>query len=74
MEIKTKYNIGDKVWTMEKNKAEFVTIKEITIRVCRSNEILEKYTLNCMLLTQIYEITRFDDELFPTKEALLASL
>lgn len=74
MEIKTKYNIGDEVWTMENNRAELVTIKEITIKVCRSNEILEKYTLICRLLTQIYEITRCDDDLFPTKEELLASL
>ncbi|MEE1303843.1 MAG: hypothetical protein U0K68_01630 [Agathobacter sp.] len=76
MTIKTKYNIGDKVWLMWYNKpiqARIMKIKTNTIEV-------SKFCIRTFKETTIEYIIEMDsavmseDRLFPTKEELLKSL
>lgn len=78
MTIETKYNIGDEVWFMFRNKAIHTNIVSIKIKV-------KNYTQCGMIRMEIgtaYEaFTPYDDILeiaesllFPTKEELLKSL
>lgn len=74
MEVKTKFNLGDEVWTMENNKAVSGSIKELTINICINGKITIKYTIKVLWKSQIWDTTRYEEELFPTKEELLKSL
>jgi len=70
MTITTKYDIGETVWFMEDNKACSATIKSCELDV-GSNNIHTVYTVThpshkCVKYAEVH--------LFPTKEALLASL
>lgn len=65
MEIKTKYNIGDKVWLMHNNKCVLKRIENISIDV--SNMYIQYlFDGNDIWLSEKY--------LFPNKEELLKSL
>ena len=76
MEIKTKYNLGDKVWLMWANRA---IQREISrIYVCINYK--EKYETYGLMLeddeddVDISEIEHEPEDLFPTKQELLDSL
>ena len=72
MEIKTKYNIGDRVYTLFDNKVENFIIEGINIVADKEYPILIQY-LSYNIIPG--ENTRFDEErVFPTKEELLKSL
>lgn len=67
MEIKTKFNIGDKVWTIYNDKVQTITINKIKIE-CSSSQPIITYM-------QDYVSDYFDEKkLFKTKEELLKSL
>ena len=70
MNIKTKYNPGDKVWTMIKNKPEFLIVNTISIvaSLDYDKNIIYGTTYNCSLgcLGGDYA----EKELFGTKEDL----
>lgn len=72
--MKTKFNIGDEVWTMENNKAVSGSIKELIINICINGKITIKYIIKVLWKSQIWDTTRCEEELFPTKEELLKSL
>lgn len=81
MEIKTKYNIGDEVCTMFRNKVTYFIIGRIDIRV-KENDISIVYTSKDTYeeyshITGENETRNWiknEDQLFPTKEELLKSL
>lgn len=65
MEIKTKYNIGDKVWFMHDNKCVLKKVENIRIDV---DDMYIQYIFNGN------EIWLSEKHLFSTKEELLKSL
>lgn len=65
MEIKTKYNIGDTVWFMHKNRCVSMKIENINI------EVKIKYIQYIFNESEIWISEKY---LFPTKEELLKSL
>jgi hypothetical protein len=68
MDVKTKFNIGDYVFTVMDNKVWNFTINSIFIRVSNEKIIVEyKFVSN-------ERLTRKEHELFTTKEELLKSL
>ena len=70
MTIKTKYNIGDKVWFMNEGEPTSERIVRIDVEQYERKQFVE-YTvvLSDVILTSFYE-----QEVFPTKEELLKSL
>lgn len=70
MNIKTKYNPGDKVWVMIQNKPEYLIVNAISIvaNLTFDNEIKYNIKYNCFLgrFGGNYE----EKELFATKEDL----
>ena len=81
MEIKTKFNIGDKVWTLHENKIVKFTINQIEANVY-DDEILIKYgskerikqTVSWSIFQQELSISKKESELFSAKEELINSL
>ena len=81
MEIKTKYNIGDVVFTMFQNKVTYFTIRRIDIRTDRketsivytSEETYEEYS-HITGENGTRNWIRCEDKIFPSKEELLKSL
>lgn len=81
MEIKTKYNIGDKVWTMFRNKVIYFIISRIEVRVDEketsivytSKDIYDEYSYLAGRDVK-RNFVRSEDKLFPTKDELLKSL
>ena len=71
MEIKTKYNIYDKVFLMRANKVVCTTVCSIHVFVSGSREVCVSYGLECL---QIPEKPILEYLLYPSKEELLASL
>ena len=72
MTIETKYNIGDEVWFMNKNKAcsDIIT----AVHIYRTETLLNTtYGFGNTIQTQIVS-TMKESDLFPTKEELLKSL
>ena len=71
MDIKTKYEIGQRVFYMDNNKVKEGTIDRIYIDA-QYNANYNKVKISYRLFTtaKFYE----DNELFPTKEELLKSL
>lgn len=72
MTIETKYNIGDEVWFMNKNKAcsDIIT----AIHTYHTETISNiTYGFGKSIHSQIIAITN-EQDLFPTKEELLKSL
>lgn len=73
MEITTKYNLGDTVWFMDKNKPKSDNIKHIRIEILN-----EKNNSNSFIyyVDDIYgNYGRYNEhELFPSKQQLLESL
>lgn len=72
MEIKTKYNVGDKVWTMAFEEIFSTDIKEINISVgiekySQEEEIQLRYRVNCRIDVR-------EDQIFSTKEELLEAV
>jgi len=68
MDIKTKFKIGDYVFTMMDNRVWNFTINSIVIRVSNEKIIIEyKFVSNERMM-------RKEHELFTTKEELLKSL
>lgn len=74
MEVKTKFNLGDEVWMMESNKAVSGSIKELTINIRFNGKNTIKYAIKVLWKSHIWDTTRYEEELFPTKEELLKSL
>ena len=82
MKIETKYNIGQEVWFMHNNHAEFATIRGFQV-IYGKGEYYGEY-LNGNEILGINYLVRTDDnkimnikcesEFFPTKEELLKSL
>ena len=72
MEIKTKYNIGDKVWFMSSIKAHCEKISRISIDIVYHAQDLK--TINTTYYLLGYACRFIGRELFPTKEELLKSL
>ncbi len=71
MEIKTKYDIGQRVFYMDNNKVKEGTIDRIYIDAqynAKDNKVKIYYRL--FTTAKFYK----DNELFPTKEELLKSL
>lgn len=61
MEIKTKYNVGDKVWIMRNNKPEKIQISNIEVEVigdvpvgCLSNLFIKYHNLSNIRLLNSY--------------------
>ena len=77
MTIETKYNIGDKVWVILRNKAECVKINNV--RITGDLRINDDYGNIVDVLMRV-EYCFLNDEwvkeenCFPTKEELLKSL
>jgi len=72
MDIKTRYNIGDEVWFMNKNKAcsDIIT----AVHTYRTETIFNiTYGFGKSIHSQIIA-TMSEQDLFPTKEELLKSL
>ena len=77
MTIETKYNIGDEVWFMEKNKACSRVIE--AIRATHYGGILTVLNYGYYLHPErpdarLYWFDQHERELYPTKEELLKSL
>ena len=70
MTIETKYNIGDRVFLLIRNKVECYPICEVKTTVTRS-DIDISYKLQTLAGNTDYY---YEKELFPTKEELLKSL
>lgn len=70
MEIKTKYNIGDKVFLLIRNKVERYPIVDIRIEVSGMRKNTSYRLQTKAGHTEYYS----EDEVFPTKEELLKSL
>lgn len=81
MEIKTKYNIGDEVCTMFRNKVTYFIIGRIDIRAdgkgtsitYTSKDTYEEYS-DLTGRDETRNWVRTEDKLFPSKEELLKSL
>ena len=76
MEIKTKYNVGDKVWALYKSKAERFTIQCIDMHIVRY-ETKMAYIMEAITDAEnanVYTLVFKEHQLFPTKEELLKSL
>lgn len=76
MEIKTKYNLCDSVWTMKDNRVHNIIIESISTRsqmvptgLNYGVELQQSITY-----TDTHGEVYFENELFPTKEELIASL
>jgi hypothetical protein len=89
MEIKTKFNIGDKVWIMYENCVNECIIFAVDVRVfqekikiyymCRTkedinNRALEKWLRDCKTNITEWDKIFAESNCFATKEELLASL
>ena len=80
MEIKTKYNIGDEMWTMHDNKVICFTIKGINIKV--EDKTLVEYISSEKFKQHSYFSDRLEymplyikeEKVFLTREELLKSL
>lgn len=72
MEIKTKYNIGDKVWVMDDNQPTEITINGLS----GEYKIIENvnYHITLYYSNDSWKICFYENEVFPTKEELLKSL
>ena len=78
MEIKTKYNIRDKVWLMQSNKALELPINSISINISEEaganfEMIIKVNVIYCICINGCY-LHFTEDELFPTKTMLINSL
>ena len=69
MEIKTKYNVGDKVYFLSNNAVVCLPIDTIRIEIDKNNNII-KYRISNNGTCE----WRQEDKLFTTKEELLKSL
>lgn len=77
MDIKTKYNIGDKVWVIFENRAQYLRIEGVMI-----NTLDETFNESGKLVSYRLGIKYYlgdgywvnDIDCFPTKEELLKSL
>lgn len=75
MEIKTKYNIGDRVYFMHNNKVDSMRINGIRIRVKSSpNSIHRELITTIVYLIGGSESMYFKKYLFSSKEELISSL
>ena len=75
MKIETKYNIGDIFWKMESNKAQSFVVREIQIQVTKGSWLDSPKVQFTYFDHQGPDWIRgYEDDIFPTKEALLASL
>lgn len=81
MQIETKYNIGDKVYTIAQNKVTNFIIGRIDIKidgketsiVYTSKDIYEEYSLFSGA-NEPRNLIRSEDKIFTSKEDLLKSL
>lgn len=72
MEIKTKFNIGDKIYTVENCAIKEVEVERISIFIGKDNEPCIQYSSGDILLGGG---TKVDERCaFPSREALLYNL
>ena len=82
MEIETKFDIGDRVFYMEKNKVEesIITDIEIIVGLKKENGMINYDNIKTVIKSEIYYVDMNRDLkyhprwLFKTKEELLKSL
>lgn len=79
MTIKTKYNIGDKVWFMYDNTVESDEIHSIRCDIWLNGDVSERYKTHRQTLDKnnndyIKDISFGIEQIFPTKQELLNSL
>lgn len=89
MTIETKYNIGDEVWVMYKNKPTRLTIGVVNISINKGRLELDRTTVYILYTMEPFEIdpskmsdveyipynrTFYEKDVFPTKEELIKSL
>ena len=89
MTIQTKYDIGQEVWVMYKNKPTKLTIGGTDIRLCKGRLELDRVRATIMYYMEPFEINPIkmsdveyipynrmfhEHQCFPTKEELLKSL
>lgn len=67
MEIKTKYNIGSRVYLINDNRVDCTFVDSIMIEI-EGDKVYEKYSLNSR--RDWYDVS----QLFPSKEELINSL
>lgn len=72
MKIETKYDIGQEVWAMLCGEPEFCTIEGISITHTKLRRMERYYVVPND--GDVYGFHAMYDEIFPTKEDLLASL
>lgn len=72
MTIKTKYNIGDEVWFMYRNKITSGNVQFVLCTINRDLSITISYDVRTNVLPN--PLTCRESELFPTKEELIKSL
>lgn len=71
MEIKTRFDIGDKAWTLSRNKA--VEFEVCSISISRSKTLLPiTYITYCGASRDGKVITAIESECFASKEELIA--
>lgn len=68
MKVKTKYNLGEKVWFMEQNRPQCRDIRYIYIRVSNENQYSVTYLVNND------STKRAEDTLYSSKQELLKTL
>lgn len=82
MTVKTKFNVGDTLYTIHNNKVEKITVKEINIEINKKHiNVLYKSVEEFLPFPSMsgfcgdqFTIDRPEEELFSTKEELLKSL
>lgn len=72
MEIKTKYNIGDKVWWINDNKALTGEILSVHFHQWSDESVTKEYTVEQYAVSGGHVVN--EKYLFPTKEELLKTL
>ncbi len=74
MQIETKFNIGDEVFTMYSDKIVKATVNRV--KIIRSNDMCPwgNILLYNLQMTRGGYLDREEDKLFKTKEELIASL
>lgn len=69
MEIKTRYDIGDGVFIIKENKIQKMTVSEVLV-FAEASETRMAYRFS----ETPYESQKYENEIFPSKEALLEYL
>ena len=75
MTIETKYDIGDDVWIMQRNKPVRVEVRDIEIsRFQNDGMVVIRNRIVYHMVGDSANTGYHEEELYPTKEALIQSL